>query len=174
MRLTAVLLFAASLAPAEIIESGLGGFTVRTTLQIKAAPDEVYRKLMHDIGDWWNPMHTFSGDSHNLRIEDRPGGCFCEKLPNDGFTRHLEVITAVPGNRMVLIGALGPLQTLAATGTMQFVFTASGGGTKLDVIYAVTGYLPKGMDTWAILADMMLAEQFTRLKSYVETGHAVV
>jgi hypothetical protein len=55
---------------------------------------------------------------------------------------------------------------------MQFVFTPSEGGTKLDCIYAVAGYLEKGMNSWAILVDMMLAEQVSRLKSYVETGHA--
>lgn len=172
MRLTIILLFAAGLVPAEIIESGPGGFTVRTTLQIKAAPEDVFRKFVHDIGDWWNSMHTFSGDAHNLRIEDHPGGCLCEKLPNNGFTRHLELIAYVPGKRVVFSGAMGPLQTLSATGTMQFVFTPSGAGTKLDAIYAVAGYLEKGMNSWSIPVDMMLAEQAGRLKSYVETGKA--
>ena len=172
MRMLVMFALGAGLLSAEIIESGPGGFTVRTTLQIKAAPDEVYRKLMHDIGEWWNPVHTFSGDAHNLRIEDHPGGCLCEKLANNGFTRHLELITLVPGKRLVLSGAMGPLQTLSATGTMQFVFTASEGGTKLDMIYAVAGFLEKGMNSWAIPVDLMLAEQVTRLKSYIETGKA--
>ena len=172
MRALLILSLGMGLANAEIIESGPGGFTVRTTLQIKAAPDEVYRKFMHDIGEWWNPAHTFSGDAHNLRIEDHPGGCLCEKLPNNGFTRHLELITLAPGKRLVFSGAMGPLQTLSATGTMQFVFTASEGGTKLDTIYAVAGFLEKGMNSWAIPVDMMLAEQVTRFKSYVETGKA--
>lgn len=166
------LILLAGFANAEIVESGAGGFTVRTTLQVKAAPDDVFRKFMHDIGDWWNSQHTFSGDAHNLRIEDRPGGCLCEKLPNNGFTRHLELITLVPGKRVVFSGAMGPLQTLSATGTLQYVFTPSEGGTKLDVIYAVAGYLEKGMNSWAIPVDMMIGEQVTRLKSYVETGHA--
>lgn len=168
----AFLVLAAVVARAEVVDSAAGGFTIRTILNIKAAPDVVYSKLVHDIGDWWNPMHTFSGDAHNLRIETRPGGCLCEKLPNDGFTRHLEVITAVPGSRIVMSGALGPLQTLAATGSLSVKLTSDGGGTKMDVIYAVTGYLPKGIDNWAIPADLMVSEQFTRLKSYVETGHA--
>ena len=82
MRLnTAVLLaFASAFASAEVLDSAANGFTVKTTLNIKAAPDEVYRKLVHDIGEWWNSAHTFSGDAHNLSIEDRLGGCFCEKL----------------------------------------------------------------------------------------------
>jgi hypothetical protein len=169
----ALLMLAAVLVRAKIVDSAAGGFTVRTTLHVKAAPDVVYNKLVHNIGDWWNPMHTFSGDAHNLRIETHPGGCLCEKLANDGFTRHLEVITAMPGNRIVMIGAMGPLQTLAATGTLSVNLTSDEGGTKMDVIYAVTGYLPKGIDNWAIPADLMVSEQFTRLQSYVETGSAV-
>lgn len=171
MRLFTLMLFAAC-ANAEVLDSAAGGFTVKTTLNIKAAPDDVYRKLVHDIGDWWDPMHTFSGDAHNLRIEDRPGGCFCEKLPNGGFSRHLEVITIAPGKQIVLAGAIGPMQTVAATGSMQIQFTPADGGTRLEITYAVTGYLPKGMNTWAPPVDMVLAQQFTRLKSYVETGHA--
>ncbi len=120
----------------------------------------------------WLAVKAPPGDAHNLRIEDHPGVCLCEKLPNYGFTRHLELITLIPGKRLVLIGAMCPLQTLAASGILQFVFTPSGGGTKLDAIYAVTGYLEKGMNNGAIPVDRMLAKQVTRLKSYVETGHA--
>jgi len=168
-----LILFAlAAFANAEVLDSAAGGFTVKTTLNIKAAPDDVYRKLVHDIGDWWNSAHTFSGDAHNLRIEDRPGGCLCEKLPNNGFVHHLEVIYAAPAKRIVFSGALGPLQNMAATGSMQIQFTPADGSTKLDVTYAVVGYLAKGMNTWAAPVDMVLAEQFTRFKNYVETGNA--
>ncbi len=167
-----LLLLSAVLAHAEVVDSAAGGFTIKSTITIKAAPDEVYRRLVSNVGDWWNAGHTFSGDAHNLRIEDHLGGCLCEKLPNNGFVRHLEVIYAAPGKRLVLSGALGPLQNLAATGSMQIQLAPAEGGTKLDLIYAVTGYLAKGMNTWAAPVDMVLAEQFTRLKNYVETGSA--
>lgn len=171
MRLPIAVLLFAAFANAEILDSNAGGFTVKTTITIKAAPDEVYRKLVHDIGEWWNPLHTFSGDSHNLRIEERLGGCLCEKLPHDGFTRHLEVITVEPGKRIVMSGAMGPMQTMAATGTMQFQVTPADGGTKLDAVYAIGGYLPRGMNNFADPVDRMLTDQCARLKSYVETGH---
>jgi hypothetical protein len=58
----------AGLTAAEVADSSAGGFTVKTTLSIQAAPDEVYRRLIH-IGDWWDSEHTFSGDAHNLSIE---------------------------------------------------------------------------------------------------------
>jgi hypothetical protein len=169
-----LLLMVAVVANAKVLDSAAGGFTVQTIVQMKASPEEVYRKLIGNVGEWWNPAHTFSQDAHNLRIEDRPGGCLCEKMPNNGFVRHLEVILAMPGQRLVLSGAFGPLQHLAATGSMLIQFKPEAGGTKLEVTYRVTGYLPPpGMDAWSLPVDMMLGEQFTRFKSYVETGSAV-
>jgi uncharacterized protein YndB with AHSA1/START domain len=166
-------LFATVLANAEVVDSAAGGFTIKTTMDIRAAPDEVYRRLVSNIGDWWNSAHTFSGDAHNLRIEDRPGGCFCEKLPNNGFVRHLDVIHAAPGKRIVLSGGFGTLQNLAVAGSMQIQLSPAEGGTKLELTYAVAGYLAKGMNTWAAPVDRVLGEQFTRFKSYVETGNPV-
>jgi uncharacterized protein YndB with AHSA1/START domain len=159
-------------ASAEVLDSSASGFTVRTTVTINAAPADVYQKLIHNVGDWWNPAHTFSQDAHNLRIEDRPGGCLCEKLPNEGFVRHFELINLAPNKRIVFTGAMGPLQSLAATGTMQIQLSAVEGGTKLEMTYAVVGYMAKGMNTWAAPVDMVAGEQFTRLKRYIETGNA--
>lgn len=166
-----LLLLVAVLANAEVVDSSAGGFTIKTTVNIASAPEEVYRRLVGNVGDWWSSAHTFSGDAHNLKIEDRPGGCFCEKLPNNGFVRHLDVVYAAPAKRIVLSGALGPMQNLAATGSMQIQLTPAEGGTKLELTYAAVGYLAKGMNTWAAPVDMVLAEQFARLKNYVETGN---
>jgi len=71
-----------------------------------------------------------------------------------------------------LSGALGPLQSIAAGGSLTIQLAAAGGGTKLGVVYTVAGYLPAGMNTWAAPVDSVLTEQFTRLKSLVETGKA--
>ncbi len=51
------------------------------TFAIQASPDEVYSKLVHNVGSWWDPAHTISNDAANLSIEEKPMGCFCEKLP---------------------------------------------------------------------------------------------
>jgi hypothetical protein len=156
-------------ATAEVADSSSNGFTVKLALNIHAAPDEVYRKLIH-VGDWWNSEHTFSGDARNLSIEEKPMGCFCEKLPNQGAVRHMEVVNFSPGKMLVLSGGLGPLQSLAATGSMTISLGAAEGGTKLAVTYAVTGYLPAGMNSLAAPVDGVVREQFKRLKNYVERG----
>src|SRR5215470_5917331 len=149
----------------EVADSGANGFTVKIVTSIHGAPTDVYKKLVHNVGDWWSPQHTFSGDAHNLSIEERPMGCFCEKLPNGGGVRHLEVIFVMPGKRLVLSGGLGPLQGIGAGGAMTFNLTPENDGTKLEVTYAVTGYVAQGMNSWAAPVDRVLTEQITRLKN---------
>ena len=164
-------LLAPSFALAAVQDMATGGFTVRLDLHIAATPDLVYTRLVNNIGEWWDPIHTFSGNSHFLTIDDQPAGCFCERRPNAaGGVRHMEVVNVDRGKILVLSGALGPLQFLAATGTLTLQFTSEGAGTKLTAVYRVAGYLEKGMDNWAIPVDQMLTGQFTRLKNYVETG----
>lgn len=168
-----VFLAGAFTVAAEVADSSATGFTVKQTFRIQSTPQEVYRRLVHHVGDWWNSQHTFSGDSRNLSIDDKPMGCFCEKLPHNGGVRHMEVIYVVPGERLRMSGGLGPFQAMATAGTMDIQLSAGkDGGTTLDLTYTVSGYLPKGMNTWAGPADAMLNEQFTRLKNYVEHGEA--
>ena len=164
------LALAPAFAAAEVADSSNNGFTTKITLNIQAAPDEVYRKLIRNVGEWWNSQHSFSGNAHNLSIEEKVLGCFCEKLPNQGGLRHMEVVLLAPGKKLVLNGALGPLQSLAATGSLTIDFSAADGGTKLNVTYAVAGYLPGGMNTWAAPVDSVIAEQFSWLKNFVERG----
>lgn len=156
---------------AEVADSGDNGFTIKIVTSIHAAPADVYKKLVHNIGDWWNSQHTFSGDAHNLSIEEKPMGCFCEKLPNGGGVRHMEVLYFQPGQVLRMSGAIGPFQGMGAAGALTFTLTAEAGGTKLEVIYALVGYGPHGMSSWAAPADAMLTEQIKRLKNYVETGN---
>jgi uncharacterized protein YndB with AHSA1/START domain len=168
-----VILLCPGWAAAEVADSSTDGFTVKTSITIQASPAEVYRRLVHNIGDWWSPQHTFSGDSRSLTIEEKPMGCFCETLPNQGAVRHMEVLRFAPGKTLVLSGALGPLQSLAATGTMTIQLSPGDAGTTAEITYAVAGYLPAGMNTWAAPVDSVIVEQFTRLKNYVEHGSPV-
>jgi uncharacterized protein YndB with AHSA1/START domain len=165
-----ILVFACTASLAEIADSGANGFTVKVTTSIHAAPADVYKKVIHNVGDWWSPIHTFSGDAHNLSIEEKPMGCFCEKLPNGGEVRHMEVVFFAPGKTLRMSGAMGPLQGMGATGTLTFTFTPENGGTKLEAVYVLAGYFPKGTESWTAPVNGMLTEQVTRLKNYVETG----
>lgn len=166
----AVILLCPGWAFAEVADSSANGFTVKTSITIQASPEEVYRRLVHNVGDWWSAQHTFSGDARNLTMEEKPLGCFCETLPGQGAVRHMQVLRFAPGKALVLSGALGPLQSLAATGSMTILLSPGDTGTKVDVTYAVAGYLPAGMNSWAAPVDSVITEQFARLKNFVEHG----
>ena len=152
-------------------DSNATEFTVKQSWTLAAAPEAVYQRFL-SVGDWWNSAHSWSGDAHNLSIEPKINGCFCEKLPKSGgAVRHLEVVYLDPGKVIRLAGGLGPLQALAVNGTMTVQFAAAeGGGTKLSLTYAVGGYLDKGLNTIAPMVDAMLKEQFGRLQSYIEAA----
>ena len=155
---------------AAVADSGPNGFVVKNSVVIKATPDEVYSRIVHNVGDWWDPAHTFSQNAHNLSIEEKPMGCFCEKLPDRGAARHMEVVNFVPGKTLVMSGALGPLQSMAAAASMTIQIAPAEGGAKVDVTYAVTGYLAGGINVLAAPVDGVVGQQFTRLKNLIEQG----
>ncbi len=169
--LVVVSLLSCAVAPAEVTDQAQNGFTVKIAILVHAGPEEVYSRLVHNIGEWWSSEHSFSGDAHNLSIDDKPMGCFCEKLPNGGGVRHAEVIMVMPNKLLVMSGAFGPLQKFATTGTLTFAILPIRDQTRVEMTYAVGGYLSGGVNTWAAPVDKVLTEQMTRLKSYIETGN---
>lgn len=164
-----ILAVAAIHAGAAVADSAPNGFTLKVTVNIKAAPAIVYDKVVKDIGGWWDPAHTFSGNSANLSIEEKALGCFCEKVKG-GMSRNMQVIYFVPGETLVMTGAPGLLRDMATTATMSIGFAAAEGGTRVSVTYAVGGYSPAGLDKLARTVDGVLQAQFTRLKNFVENG----
>lgn len=168
--LMALLLINAIAMASTKVESN--GFVVQEELAINAPPQKVYEILLGKVGEWWNPEHTYSGDSKNLSIEQKPGGCFCEKLPKGGGVEHMRIVYLSPGDTVVMSGALGPLQTSGLAGAMTWQMSSADGGTKLKLRYVVGGYMPSGFDQIAPGVDAVLTEQLNRLKLYVETGKA--
>lgn len=167
--LAAVLLLAPVLTRAEVADSSATGFTVKGSYLVNAAPAAVWTKLMR-VGEWWNSQHTYSGDAHNLTLDDHAGGCFCENLAAGGSVQHMTVVFVMPGKILRLSGGLGPLQTVATAGSMSIELKPEGSGTRLTMSYMVAGYQPGGMASWATPVDTVLREQFTRLKNLVERG----
>ena len=167
-RALVVLFLLAVPAFSEVKDSSAGGFTVGTTLQVKGAPDEVFRKLLN-VSRWWSGKHTYSGDARNLALDARPGGCWCEKLPNGGVM-HMQVLTVMPGQLLVLSGGLGPLQQMGASGAMTFKLAKSERGTTIEFLYVVSGYTPKGLAALAPIVDSVLMEAMSRLATYIDTG----
>jgi uncharacterized protein YndB with AHSA1/START domain len=168
---TFAILFAILAAPlrGEVIESTAAGFLVRNTAAINAPPAKVYAALTDGVGGWWDPAHTFSHDARNLSLDAKPGGCFCERLPDGGGVQHMRVVYASPDTLLRLTGAIGPLQEAALVGTMSWNLLQTGGGTTVELSYTVGGFRAGGFRDLATVVDGVLRGQLTRLKAFVET-----
>jgi uncharacterized protein YndB with AHSA1/START domain len=146
------------------------GFLLKLETNIHAPAPRVYEALIGQIGLWWNPEHTYSHDAKNLSIDARPGGCFCEKLPNGGGMEHLRVVYIAPPQVVRFSGALGPLQASGVVGSMTWKLTGGPDSTRLELSYSVGGFIPGGFEKIAPAVEAMLREQLDRLKLFVETG----
>lgn len=146
------------------------GFLVKFEVNVNSPAAKVYDALVSQIGSWWDPQHTYSSDAKNLSIDARPGGCFCEKLPDGGAIEHLRVIYVAPRKVLRLSGALGPLQASGVAGSMTWKLTGGNDSTLVQLTYSVGGFIDGGFERVAPAVESVLREQFDRLKLFVETG----
>lgn len=154
-------------AHAAVIASSDAGFVSENMVEIAADAASVYA-LLATPGRWWSDSHTYSGDSANMSMDARAGGCFCETIPVKvgaaGSVEHGRVIYAAPGKQLRLSAALGPLQSEAAVGTLDLAIAPSGRGVTVVMTYVVGGYVRGGTAKLAPLVDQVLAEQLAGLK----------
>jgi uncharacterized protein YndB with AHSA1/START domain len=146
------------------------GFLVKFEVSVNAPATKVYDALVGQIGSWWDSEHTYSGDAKNLSIDARPGGCFCERLPNGGGIEHARVIYIAPPEILRLSGALGPLQASGVAGTLTWKLTSGTDNTRVQLSYSVGGFIDGGFEKIAPLVENVLRQQLDRLKQFAETG----
>jgi hypothetical protein len=165
MKYLAPLLIAAP-SSAEVVTASPNGFEVRETVPLVVPPSAAFQAF-GELPAWWDPAHTYSGSSANLRLTLIPGGCFCERIPKTGGgIEHMHVAFVDPGNEVVMTGALGPLLYEAATGVMDIKLKTIAGGSQLTLDYKVAGFANGGADKLAPAVDGVLAEQLKRFRTY--------
>ena len=152
-------------ASAEVVSASPNGFEVRQTVNLVVPPAAAF-DAFRNIGAWWDPEHTYSGDSANLSLTLVPGGCFCERLPKGGGVEHMRVAYIDPGKHIVLTGALGPLLYEAVTGVMDVQVKTIAGGSQLTLDYKAAGFARGGADKLAPVVDSVLAAQVKRYRTY--------
>jgi Polyketide cyclase / dehydrase and lipid transport len=165
----ALLTLAPATAPADVVDVGENGFTIRETAAVSADAARAWEAAV-DVGKWWDPEHTYSHDSANLTLDARPGGCWCEKLPGKAGVAHMTVLFADPGKLLRLSGGLGPLQSMAVNAVMTWTFQPGDKGTKVDMTYVAGGYNREGFKDLAPGIDAVLHAQIERYRRYVNTG----
>jgi hypothetical protein len=154
-------------ASAEVVDRGANGFTLKAVVDVPGSPQQAYRTLVN-LGLWWDGAHTYTGDARKMSIDARPGGCWCEALPDGGGVEHGRVVNAAPGSLLRLNAALGPLQEMGVSGSLTFQIVAKGDRSVVTMTYAVGGYTPGGFEQLAPLVDSVMTQQVDRLKQYLE------
>lgn len=153
-------------AAAKVIDQSEIGFTVAHTAQVAASPDDVW-KMLRMPQKWWSQEHSWSGDAANFWLDSQAGGCFCEKLPDDGTglgsVQHARILFAKPGEMMRLSGAFGPLQGEALNGMLTIQIKATPKGSALRFDYVVGGYMRFKVADIAPAVDKVIGEQLVGL-----------
>lgn len=158
----------ASPAAAEVKSSETNGFVVEQVRTIAAPPAKVWAALLSP-GAWWDPDHSWSGNSANMSLQPVIGGCFCEKLPGSkGEAEHLRIAYIIPGTLIRLRGALGPFQAMGVDGALSWEIKEVDGATEFSQTYAVGGYIPGGGKGFAPVVDKVMTSQIDRLKAFAE------
>ena len=163
VRATLVALLAAVGLPAAAATSEVSpsGFLVSLREEVPATPQQSWDALV-DVGRWWSGQHSYSGDAHNLSLDPRAGGCWCERWLGNSV-EHGRVLHALPGKSLRLEGAFGPLQALAVNAVLTFKLEPEGDKTAIVVTYRVRGSPDAGLDKLAAAVDSVMGEQVKRL-----------
>lgn len=167
---------AAMVAPfavqAEIVSAAPTGFNLRQTVEAPGVPPTTVWAALSDVGKWWDPEHTYSGDARNLSLDPVVGGCFCEKLTNlYAGIEHAHVVYAQPAKTLRMIGSLGPLQEFGVTGSFTWQIEAAGGGSRITVTYNVGGFADRPLADWAPIVDEVVGNQVKRFGRFLVTGN---
>lgn len=155
---------------AEIVSAGSSGFNLRHVAEVPNVTATVVWAALTDVARWWDPEHTYSGDSSNLTLEPFVRGCFCEKLGLYAGIEHARVIYAQPGKTLRLSGALGPLQEFGVVGSLTWQIEPAGGGSRVTLSYNVGGFADRPLADWAPIVDEVLGAQLARLARFIAQG----
>lgn len=165
----AAMILATAPAHAKVVSQSATGFVLSFEGEVAADPKAAFDAFVR-IGQWWDSAHTYSGDAKNLSIDLKPGGCWCETLPDGGFVAHKTVAQSMPGKSLMLKGGLGPLAFLGVEGTMVLSFKAQGKGTLVKMNYAIGGHDPKDFKELPKAVDGVLGDAFKRYTNFASTG----
>jgi hypothetical protein len=165
-----LLLSLPQLAAADITAAAPAGFSIKHVIEAPGVPLATAWAGLSDVGKWWDPEHTYSGDARNLNLDPVPGGCFCEKLGMYAGVKHMEVSFAQPPKTLRLSGALGPLQEFGLSGSLTWSIEAAGGGSRITMVYNVGGAADRPLSDWAPIVDEVLGIQVKRLGRFLVSG----
>ena len=155
----------ASRGAAEISAKAADGFVAMGKESVGLPPGEAYKVFVEQFSEWYDVEHTYTGKKQNLAL-DLKRACLLERLPQDGFVRHMEVVFHQPGKVLRLSGGLGPLQAMGVSGMLTFEFKPTEKGCMVSFTYFVSGAKHLKLDQVAGPVDQVLNSQIARFSAY--------
>lgn len=168
-------------AQAEVVAQSGSAFVTKDSVVVSASPREVWLELISP-GKWWNDSHTFSGESKNMMLMPKAGGCFCERIPAkdtadtiglDGSVEHMRVILSIPDQALRMRGALGPLQSEPVNAVLTVTMAEAEEGTRIVFEYAVDGFMRFETPVIAKAVDGVISQQMNGLAKLLGPVEAV-
>lgn len=167
MRMMFCLLFTCMISAsiqADVIKSSSDGFIIQHSVIVAKDKTVVFQEMTENIGSWWNPDHSFSGNAGAMLIDEN---CYCERWGNN-LVRHLDTTFWIENEKVVMQGGLGPLKELGLSGTMIWSLTpGEDTGTTISWKYHVFGYSETDLPGLAVAVDGVLKEQIDRLVNHL-------
>jgi hypothetical protein len=169
----ATLIACATAAPAgaDVVSATPSTFVLHAEQTVPVNPAQAWTRLAR-VGDWWSSGHTYSGNSRNLSLDLRAGGCWCERW-NGGAVEHARVLLILnrDGVRTLRLDApLGPLQEMAVNAVLTFTVAPDPAGAKIEMTYRVSGDANLSLDQVGPGVNAVIMEQFGRLIRLVTSG----
>jgi hypothetical protein len=153
-----------SMVYADVIKSSDDGFIIQHSITVAHDKATVFKAMTSNVGQWWSPDHSFSGDAGNMSID---AVCFCERW-GDNLVRHLDTTIWMENSKVVMEGGLGPLKELGLSGTMVwFLVSNENAGTTISWKYHVYGFSETGLAELATAVDGVLKQQIDRLVNHL-------
>lgn len=167
------ILIAASLAlmaqpaSAEVVARSENGFTLRFVTTVAADADRIPASL-EALPLWWDGAHSYTGDAGNLSLDLRPGGCWCEKMP-DGTDFDHGRTTSVGPERILFHAPFGPLRRPATKADLELTWREEADGLTLVWTMTVEG---TGVGAMADPVDGVMGAGFQRWTRHLVAASA--
>jgi len=143
-------------------------FNIEQQIDLKAPPDEVFRSLTLDIGEWWGQPYLLD-DARDIVLDPVPGG-LVKQLTRDGGGDVMYTVQAIRRDRLLVLNGTMCMPG-AVLGTVRFELEPlRGGSTRLLLKQWALGDLsPATRDQFTKGWDELLNR---RLRAFVEQGKA--
>ncbi len=149
-------------ARAGVRQAAANGFELENSALVQAPAGKVWKAMTAGIDHRWPKDHSWWGSKSTLRLDARAGGCFCEPA-GERQAQHLQVALVEPGQRLRLLGGLGPLQAMGLHGVAESTLEPQGQATRVVWRYTVDGYTTTDPTALAAVVDRVQARQLDGL-----------